>query len=427
MQDWLEVPEGRALRVSEVITQLREALYDEFGELWVEGEIASLHRSRAGHIYFDLKDPEGQLRAVLFRRNASDLLFEPQEGMQVLARARLDVYPERGQLQLIVEQLKPYGEGALRLAFEQMKARLAEEGLFDPAHKKPLPFLPRRIGLVTSLQGAAVHDFLRGLRQRFTAVEVLAYDARVQGENAWRELVRGLHLLAATPDIDVIVLARGGGSIEDLWNFNREELVRAIFEVDIPVVSAIGHEVDLVLTDLVADARAATPTTAAELVVPDAALLLRQVGEFERRLVQRLRMRVQSLRHQIEGLSRGLIHPAQHLAELRRRLDSASSRLSHAIGRERERAATRLLHLREQFQRSIEHLHERRVVRLEVLTGRLDALSPLAVLGRGYSIAWRETDGAILKSNEQVSTGDAIRLRLSRGGLQASVTETTEE
>jgi exodeoxyribonuclease VII large subunit len=427
MWDLLEAPEGRTLSVSELVARLRTALVDEFGALWIEGEIASLHRSRAGHVYFDLKDPDAQLRAVIFRRSAVELPFQPQEGMQVLAHARLDVYPERGLLQLIVEELKPRGEGALRLAFEQLKVRLAAEGLFDPEHKKPLPFMPRCIGLVTSRQGAAIHDFLRGLRQRFAASEVLLYDARVQGEGAWREVVRGLHLLDTRPGVDVIVVARGGGSIEDLWTFNREELVRAIFELGTPVISAIGHEVDVVLTDLVADARAATPTTAAELVVPDAAALLRQIHDFERQLVRRQRTRLQILWHQLDGLGRGLVHPAQRLAELERRLEHARVRLANAVARERERATTRLGHLAQRLGRAVRRLQEKREAGLLTLRGTLDALSPLAVLGRGYGIARRESDGAILRASRQVSSGDAIHLRLSRGALRAAVTETLEE
>ncbi len=427
MEDWLLAPEGRALSVSELVVRLRETLFEEFGEVWIEGEIASLHRSRPGHLYFDLKDPDAQLRAVIFRRIVAELPFEPEEGMQVLARARPDVDAERGLLQLVVSRLEPCGEGALRLAFEQMKARLGAEGLFDPEHKQRLPFRPRRIGLVTSRQGAAIHDFLRGLRCRFPAVEVLLYDARVQGEGAWREVVRGLHLLAARPAVDVIVVTRGGGSIEDLWTFNREEVVRAIFELRTPVVSAIGHELDLVLTDLVADARAATPTAAAELVVPDAAALLRQVRTFEAHLVQRLRTRVQSLWHRLEGLSRGLVHPAQRLTELGRRLADARVRLSHAMDREHEREATRLMHLRARFGRAAQRIQELRIARVEALGGRLDALSPLAVLGRGYSIARRESDGAILKSSQEVSVGEAIGVRLARGALRAAVTGTAEE
>ena len=326
-----------------------------------------------------------------------------------------------------VSRLEPCGEGALRLAFEQLKTRLAAEGLFDPEHKQELPFLPRRIGLITSQQGAAIHDFLRGLRQRFPAVEVLLYDARVQGEGAWREVVRGLHLLDTRPGVDVIVITRGGGSIEDLWTFNREELVRAIFELGTPVVSAIGHEVDLVLTDLVADVRAATPSTAAELVVPDAAALLREVGLLQAQLTQRQRMRLQALRHRLESLSRALVHPAQRLAELGRRLSDARARLFHAVAHECERDSTRLGHLWGQLERAVQGLRERRGARLEALGGRLQALSPLAVLGRGYGIARRESDGAILKSSQQVRVGESIAVRLAQGALRASVTETVGE
>ena len=397
--EWVE---ENVFSVSELVAQLQEMLFAEFGEIWVDGEIGSLHRSRAGHVYFDLKDSEAQLRAVLFRRSAASLAFEPEEGMRVRAHARVDLYAERGLLQLVVEDLKPCGEGELRRAFERMKARLMAEGLFDPVHKKALPFLPRRIGLVTSFEGAAIQDFLTGLRKRFPAVSVLAFDARVQGDDAWREIVRGLHMLNAHSQVDVIVVTRGGGSIEDLWNFNREELVRAVFELDTPVVSAIGHEVDLVLCDLVADARAATPTTAAELVVPDAAALTHQLDDLQRRLTRRQRERLQTLGHRLDALRRGLVHPAQRLSALQRRLTTEGDRLVIA--------AKRVL--------------DRRAGQLETLSGRLDALSPLAALGRGYSITRREADGAVLKSSDQVRTRDPIEVRLSRGRLRASVTGT---
>src|SRR5262245_20982161 len=226
------------LSVAELLELARENLRDGVGEVVVEGEIASLYRSRPGHLYFDLKDERAILRAVMFRGDQLAELplergfLEPENGMLVRARGRLDVYPERGALQLIVRELRPCGEGLLRQTFERLRAALGAEGLFDPAHKKPLPFLPRRIGLVTSANGAAIHDFVRALRKRCRAAQLLVYDARAQGEGAWRELVRGLHLLASRPGVDVIVLARGGGSLEDLWNFNREEPVRAGFALD---------------------------------------------------------------------------------------------------------------------------------------------------------------------------------------------------
>jgi exodeoxyribonuclease VII large subunit len=398
----LEV-EQPILAVSELVGLLRDSLREGFGEVVVEGEIASLFRSRPGHLYFDLVDQYALLRAVMFRGAQlgadTESEFEPEDGMLVRARGRLDVYPDRGALQLVVSELAPCGAGALKAAFERLRARLEAEGLFEPEHKKPLPLLSRRIGLVTSIQGAAIHDFVRALRKRCAASEVVLVDARVQGDGAWRELVRGLHLLDADPSVDVIVLARGGGSLEDLWNFNREELVRAVFELETPVVSAVGHEVDWVLTDLVADARAATPTAAAALVAPDAARLLQRIDELEARLAARARARLRDAKLRLEMMRRALVHPAQRLRELGRRLAELRARLTTAVGRRRERAAARLA----------------------ALAGRLDALSPLAVLSRGYSLVIREADGRILREASGASVGDAILVRLARGGLRATV------
>ncbi|HTO05860.1 MAG TPA: exodeoxyribonuclease VII large subunit [Myxococcota bacterium] len=393
------------LQVGELVELVRGTLRHEVGVVVVEGEIASLYRSRAGHLYFDLKDERALLRAVMFRGAQEELAIEPQEGMVVRVRGVLDVYWERGALQLVVSELAPRGEGALRLAFERLRAELAAEGLFAPEHKRALPFLPRRIGLVTSAQGAAIHDFLRALRRRCRTPEVLVYDARVQGEGAWRELVRGLHLVAERPGVEVIVLARGGGSLEDLWNFNREELVRAIFALETPVVSAVGHEVDWTLCDFVADARAATPTAAAELVAPDSNALLQRVAALELRMKSRLRARLRELGHRLESLRRGLVHPAQRLREARRKLGDLTLRLGTGVQR----------------------AHERGAARLAGLAGRLDALSPLAVLGRGYTLAFREADGRLLRAPAEVSPGDAILLRLARGRIRATVRESESE
>jgi exodeoxyribonuclease VII large subunit len=417
----------RPLRVSELIVCLREMLDEEFGEVWVEGEIGSLFRSRLGHLYFDLKDPDGQLRAVLFRAQAERLPLDPDDGMQVRVRGRIDVYSERGTLQLIVDHLEPCGEGALRLAFEQLKARLHAEGLFDEAHKKPLPFFPERVGLVTSRRGAAMHDFLRAIRRRGAPVEVVLFDARVQGEGAWREVVRGLHLLDAESRVDVVVLARGGGSIEDLWTFNQEPVVRAIFEVETPVVSAIGHEVDWVLSDLVADARAATPTAAAAIVVPDAVELGSRVDGLSQRLLTRQEARLRDLRHRVEGLRRGVRHPGDRLADTERRLGHLRGRLVSALRLAHERTGAQVARTGERLSGAAHRLLERRSAALATMGGRLDALSPLAVLGRGYSITRSDPDGVILKSSGEVETGAAIRVQLWRGALRATVTERTEE
>jgi exodeoxyribonuclease VII large subunit len=392
-----EADAAPVLQVGELVELVRGTMRG-WGEVLVEGELASLFRSRTGHLYFDLKDEAAVVHAVMFRGEQWSLELEPAEGMLVRVRGRLDVYPDRGALQLIVSELAARGDGALRLAFERLRAALAAEGLFDDRHKKVLPFLPRRIGLVTSAQGAAIHDFLRALRQRCAALEVVVYDARVQGDGAWRELVRGLHLLDAS-GVDAIVLARGGGSLEDLWNFNREELVRAIFELRTPVVSAVGHEVDWTLCDFVADARAATPTAAAELVAPDAAVLLQRIDALERRLTQRLRGQLRELAHRLAALRRGLVHPAQRLRELRRQVVELRVRLRGALLR----------------------LQERRAARLAALAGRLDALSPLAVLGRGYALAFREDDGRLLRDPSEVAEGDPIQVRLARGRIRATV------
>jgi exodeoxyribonuclease VII large subunit len=417
----------RPLQVSELIELLREALDQEFGDVWVEGEIGSLHRSRPGHLYFDLKDPDGQLRSVMFRSAAVRLPLDPEEGMQVRVHGKVDVYADRGTLQLVVDHLEPHGEGALRIAFERLKARLHEEGLFDPAHKRPLPFFPRRVGLVTSRHGAALHDLVRGLRRRGAPIELVLYDARVQGEGAWREVVRGLHLLGADPSIEVIVIARGGGSIEDLWNFNREEVVRAVFESETPVVSAIGHEVDVVLTDLVADARASTPTAAAELVVPDAEEIGRRLDGLARRLVGREKLRVSELRARVEALRRAVRHPGERLADIGERLMRARERLAAAVVRVHERGSVRSTHLCDRLFAEARRRTERERGRIGRFGASLEALSPLGVLGRGYSITRRERDGAIVKGSREVGEGEGILVQLSRGALRANVRERLEE
>lgn len=394
----------RAIPISELVARVREGLAREFGSLWVEGEITSLHRSRPGHVYFDLKDPDAMLRCVMFRGAAERAGVDPEEGMGVRVFGRVDVYAERGSLQLVIEELEPWGTGALRQAFEQMRQRLLEEGLFDAAHKRPLPFLPRRVGVVSSVHGAALYDLVRGLRQRAAPIDLVVCDARVQGEGAWRELVRALHLLDAQPGVEAIVLCRGGGSVEDLWNFNRPELVRAIFELETPVVSAVGHEVDLVLTDLVADLRAPTPTAAAALVVPDARELLRSLGDRERRIRTLARARMREFRHLLSVQERGLVHPAQRLEASAHRLDGARHRLEFAFRGARSSWKARL----------------------EALAGRLDGLSPLGVLGRGYSIVRRDSDGEIVRAHTDVREGDGIGVRLADGALRATVRERME-
>ncbi len=376
------------------------------GAVVVEGEVGNLFRSQKGHLYFDLQDLEidAQLRCVAFASRLTEAdAAGVQEGARVRVLGRSDVYAPRGSLQLVAERLWPAGEGALRLALARLQARLEAEGLFDAEHKRPLPPFPARIGLVTSVQGAAIHDFLKALRMRGASLEVLVYDARVQGPGAWRELVRGLHLLASR-GVEVLVLARGGGSFEDLLEFNREELVRAIFALETPVISAVGHEVDVTLADRVADARAATPTAAAELVAPDMRALSERLERARRRLAARVRERVDRLGQRLRLLRRGLVHPRVHLRTAERRLVELDLRMRRAAARvpQRERA------------------------RLESLGARLDALSPLSVLARGYGVVRRLSDGAILRDAREVDAGARIDVRLARGRLLARVDESRE-
>jgi len=444
-----QVPEGPVYNVSELIGDLRLVCAQAFGRVWVEGEVAGVYRSRLGHVYFDLKDEAALLKAVLFRGAAQKSPVSLEEGSLVRVRARPDVYPERGQLQLIVDSVQPAGEGALQAALERLKRRLESEGLFEPEHKRPLPRHPACVGLVTSVGGAAIHDFVRALRRRRADLEVRVYDARVQGDDAWRQLVRGLHVLGADPRVEVIVLARGGGSLQDLWSFNREELVRAIFELDTPVVSAIGHETDLVLSDWVADARAATPTAAAELVSPDRSALITELRSMAARLERGQRERLRGLADRVRGLERGLVHPGQRLRVVRLRtrasaqaLSKLAERLPRELGQRLERASRgldervlpallkprrdRLRQLALMLQQGMLRSVTPRRTQLDAVGGRLDALSPLSVLGRGYGIARRGRDGAILRSSHDVELEESIDVTLADGWLRATVTDRSE-
>ena len=388
------------LQVGELVELVRGSLRD-WGEVVVEGEIASLFRSRIGHLYFDLKDESALVRAVMFRGDQWRLELEPLDGLLVRARGRLDVYPDRGSLQLIVSELAPRGDGALRVALERLRAALAAEGLFDATHKQPLPFLPARIGLVTSTQGAAIHDFLRALRQRCPAVEVVVYDARVQGEGAWRELVRGMHLLEAQAKVDVIVLARGGGSFEDLLPFSDERVVRAVADCPVPVVSAVGHEQDTPLCDLAADVRASTPTAAGKLVVPELAELFGRLDRARAALAR----------------------------NVRRSLDQDRQRLTRSVERLRTRPSITLEREEQRLERTRERLRlapalavERKRAALEKSAAKLVALSPVQTLERGYAIV-RTESGDVVTSTAGVSTGAHVDVTLADGGFGARVEE----
>jgi exodeoxyribonuclease VII large subunit len=389
----------RPLRVSELVVGLRELLDDEVGRVLVVGEISNLRRAPSGHCYFTLKDDHAQLRAALFRSAAVRLPFDPEDGLEVIAEAELTVYAPRGDLQLVVRQMEPRGQGALQLAFAQLRARLEAEGLFDAAKKRPLPACPRRVGIVTSPSGAALRDVIEVSGRRMPGVPLLLAAARVQGDGAEHELAAALAALGAVPDVDVILIVRGGGSLEDLRAFNTERVARAIRAARVPVVAGVGHEIDVSIADLAADARAPTPSAAAELVLPD-----------QRAWRERGRLLLRRLARAATG----------GVALAGRRLDRLAGRLrAHAPAARLAARRARLATLSRALEREGAHAVALRRERLAALAARLDALSPLAVLGRGYALA-RRPSGEVLRRAADVAPGDPFTLRLAEGELDAT-------
>jgi exodeoxyribonuclease VII large subunit len=411
----------RVLTIAELVGGVRE-LVEELGPVWVVGEISNLRRAGSGHTYFTLKDDDAQLRAVLFRGNAVRLLFDPEEGLEVIAGGELTVYSARGDLQLVVRQLEPRGRGALQLAFEQLRARLEAEGLFAEARKRELPRFPRRVGVVTSPSGAALHDVIHVAARRFPAVPLLLAPSRVQGEGAEQEIAAALERLARIGDVDVILLVRGGGSLEDLLPFNTERVARAIRACPVPVIAGVGHEVDVTIADLAADARAATPSAAAQLALPDRGAVAGELDALAHNLVRAALEDVRARRRTLGGLARALRAqaPTARLAARRARLAGLARSLLVAGGAlARERRAV-LAPLAARLAAAARRPAQARRARLATAAARLDALSPLAVLGRGYALA-RGPRGELLRDAAQVAPGDEVALTLARGELEAVV------
>ncbi|MEX2175387.1 MAG: exodeoxyribonuclease VII large subunit [Pirellulaceae bacterium] len=391
----------RVLSVGQLTALIQGTLESQFHAVWVSGEITEVSRPHSGHIYFTLKDSQAQIRGVVWRSTAQRLRFQLEEGQEVVCLGDLDVYPPRGSYQLVVRQVEPQGLGALQLAFQQLQRRLAAEGLFDPAHKRPLPLFPRRVGFVTSPTGAAIRDFLQVAARRFAGVEIVVIPARVQGTGAAEEIASGIELAnRIQPPLDVLIVGRGGGSVEDLWCFNEERVVRAIFASRVPVVSAVGHEIDVTLADLVADVRALTPSEAAERVIPSAEELAARLAQYRRRMVSTLRARATSARRHVEQLARHrlLRNPKSLLYDLAHRLDELDAAASRAA------------------RRRITTSHDR----LAAIAGRLESLSPLAVLSRGYSVTTLAGTGEIARA-ALVQPGETIRTRLADGELTSRV------
>lgn len=395
-----------SLTVSQVNDLVRELFDGTLPPLWVRGEISNLSRPSSGHIYFTLGDRDSKLNAILWRQQAERVRFKLQDGMEVLAQGTLGVYVARGQYQLTVREIQPRGMGPLELAFRQLSEKLRGEGLFDPARKRPLPRFPRRVAFVTSPSGAAIHDFLEVSARRFPGTDILIVPARVQGQGAAREIVRGIEAAnrrAEELEIDVLVVGRGGGSQEDLQAFNEEIVARALAASRLPTVSAVGHEIDVTISDAVADLRARTPSEAAELVLPSREDLEVLVGQWSSRLHRAIRNRLDRARHRLERLAgrRCFTHPTVHLGELARRIDDLGERARKAIVRRREIAAARV----------------------RELTARLEAAGPLAVLARGYGLGFREADGRPLRSVREVVPGERVRYLLPDGTLLARIEE----
>jgi exodeoxyribonuclease VII large subunit len=440
--------EREILSVSALNREARMLIETSLGIVWVQGEISNFSRPSSGHMYWSLKDAQAQVRCAMFRQSNRGLGFVPDNGQQVLLRARVSLYETRGEFQLIVEQMEEAGEGVLRRRFEELKRRLAAEGLFDAARKRPLPAMPMRIGVVTSPTGAAIRDVLIALRRRFPAASVLIYPTSVQGEGAAAEICRALRLADRRNECDLLILTRGGGSLEDLWSFNEEAVARTIATIELPIIVGVGHEIDFTIADFVADVRAPTPSQAAELAVPNQADLLARLnavgdflGRFAARRITAETRRFAALAHRLERthpgvtlrrnqqrldelelrLARGLKHC---VATLRLRLGRTAGRIGAANPRYRlEAARARVERVAGRLEHGITRTLERLTVRTTLAERSLKSLSPLATLDRGYAIVARRDDGAILTDPQRVEAGAGIDVRLARGSLTATVDE----
>ncbi len=442
----------RVLTVTQLTVRIRDLLERELFEVWVEGELSNCRVWNTGHLYFTLKDGGAQLRGVIFRASLRYLKFKPADGLKVIARGRVSVYEPKGEYQLVCEHLEPKGLGALQLAFDQLKRRLQAEGLFDAARKRPLPALPRRIGIVTSLDGAAIRDIVNVLRRRHANVHLVIGPARVQGEGAAADIARGLHAIGRLPKVDVVIVGRGGGSMEDLWAFNEEIVARAIARSPVPVISAVGHEIDVTIADFVADVRAATPSAAAELVVARTDEFCAKIDGFADRLTAAARRRVHALSRAVHGLAG---RPAlagvpgrvalrgRHVADLtfslaraaraghasrQRRWQQLSRRLETGdLGRRLAAIHTRLVAADGRLTSAATRAVDRSDARFRTSVGRLETLSPLAVLGRGYAVCWNADRTRIVRAAADVAVGQSVRVTLAAGELGCEVRDTDAE
>ena len=439
-------PARRVITVSQLNASIRGLLEGQLSDIWVEGEISNCRVWNTGHMYFTLKDGNSQVRAVMFRMALRYLRFKPADGLRVIARGQVSCYEPKGEYQIVCEHMEPHGLGALQLAFDQLKKKLQAEGLFDTARKRPLPSLPRKIGIVTSLDGAAIHDIIKVLRRRHPNAHLVIRPARVQGEGAARDVARAIRALGKVEGVDVIIAGRGGGSAEDLWAFNEEVVARAIVESPAPVISAVGHESDVTIADLVADLRAPTPSAAAELVVTAKDDFCNRINRLSQRLhasarhgIQQRRAAVHTLagRRALAGWHGQLALRGRHAAELTHQLKRAAlARLArnartfrelrgrleaHDLRRRFAANRGRLTTADQRLQAAALRARERADTRFRVLAGRLSTLSPLAVLGRGYAVCWNADRTAIVRDASSVRPGEQVRVTLQHGEIACQV------
>ena len=438
-------PSAEIWSVSQLTRRIKALIEGQVGSVWVSGEISNWKLAASGHAYFTLKDADSQIDAVMFKGKLDRVRFTPEAGLEILAHGSVTVYERRGNYQIVIDDMQPRGMGALQLAFEKLKKKLSDEGLFDEAHKKPLPLLPKRIGIVTSPTGAAIRDILNVLGRRFANVHVILHPARVQGTEAAAEIAAGIRALDEW-GVDVMIVGRGGGSLEDLWPFNEEPVVRAVFEAKTPIISAVGHEIDFSLCDFAADLRAPTPSAAAELVVRERQALADAVAAYRRRLAEALGRKAERLRHRLDSARGSFVfrRPEDLLRQQRQALDEVNMRLEESLrsrvqdyrarwehaaralkyvspAKRVERAHERLASLRGSLLRSGRQLSAAQRARLEGAAGKLHALSPLAILGRGYGLTWKEPEHVLVRDAATLRPGDSVRLRFERGSATAKI------
>jgi exodeoxyribonuclease VII large subunit len=436
----MELPFRYILTVSELTQEIKDILEDRFPDIWVEGEISNLRIPPSGHTYFTLKDDFSQVRAVFFKTKARTLRFLPEDGLHVICRGRVSLYEKRGEYQLVLEEIEPKGIGALQLAFLQLKERLEKEGLFDIKHKKSIPMIPQPIGIITSPTGAAIRDMLHIIHRRYKNVHILIYPVRVQGEGASSEIKEAIEYFNEQMNVEVIILGRGGGSLEDLWAFNEEEVARAIYYSKIPIISAVGHETDYTISDFVSDLRAPTPSAAAELVVKDKREIQNTLHYLENRLEIQILKSLHERRTDLSHLRKGLIDPRRKIEEYLLRVGDLVNRFRRSIywsikgKKEKNLHLSERLILQDPLQRienirllifemgrhlgqHIKHSIEIQRQKMRWVLGKLDSLSPLSILQRGYSITRKLPTLQILRDVGQVKEGDRVEVRLYRGAL----------